>query len=246
MSAARNLGIRNSCGSWIAFLDADDVWLPDKLAEQRALVSSNPEAGLCYGSPLYWFSWSSELSRFRDCQPGISVPPETLVQPPELMLRNYPLGEGPAPCPSDMVVSRAVVDSVNGFEESFGDIYQMYEDQAFLAKVYLSAPVYVSGHCWTRYRQDLGSCTPSIRDSAAYGEVRRFFLYYLEQRLLAHGNRDPRIRYALERAWWPYRHPLFAKITRLYRRGTRRLRRFLVSLHALFQAFTARMKITSS
>jgi len=230
MSATRNLGVRNSRGEWIAFLDSDDLWLPMKLAEQKALVRLHPATGLLYGSPLYWFSWSSELSKFRDCQPGISVPPDTLVHPPNLMLLNHPLGEGPAPCPSDLIVRRAVVDQVGGFEESFGGIYQMYEDQAFLAKIYLTTRVFVSGRCWIYYRQSLSSCTPATRDSGAHIEVRRFYLDYLERYLRTQCNQDPLVWRAVERARWPYRHPFLSKITGQYRRGLRRLRRSVSSL----------------
>ncbi len=48
IAAARNAGIMNSTGDLIAFLDADDVWYPNKLAHQAMLMVSNPEVGLCF------------------------------------------------------------------------------------------------------------------------------------------------------------------------------------------------------
>lgn len=45
-SAARNLGIKLANSSWIAFLDADDVWTPNKIAEQMAALQDNPDAVL--------------------------------------------------------------------------------------------------------------------------------------------------------------------------------------------------------
>lgn len=39
VSAARNLGVQNSAGQWLCFLDSDDEWLPNKLAEQVKLTS---------------------------------------------------------------------------------------------------------------------------------------------------------------------------------------------------------------
>lgn len=43
--AARNLGINHACSTWIAFLDADDEWLPHHLSKMRLLQSQFPTAG---------------------------------------------------------------------------------------------------------------------------------------------------------------------------------------------------------
>jgi len=46
--AARNLGIRNSTGKYIAFLDSDDTWLPDKLAAQIEVLERDEDVGLVF------------------------------------------------------------------------------------------------------------------------------------------------------------------------------------------------------
>lgn len=43
VSSARNLGIKHSQGDWIALLDSDDVWKPDKIEKQIHVIDQHPE-----------------------------------------------------------------------------------------------------------------------------------------------------------------------------------------------------------
>ncbi len=53
VSAARNRGIQHANGDWLALLDSDDEWLPEKLARQCAAIDAQPDYQLCHCDEIW-------------------------------------------------------------------------------------------------------------------------------------------------------------------------------------------------
>ncbi|MCL1471490.1 glycosyltransferase [Argonema antarcticum] len=59
-AVSRNRGFSQSSGEFIAFLDADDLWTPDKLEAQLKALQENPQAAVAYS----WLNVINESSEF--------------------------------------------------------------------------------------------------------------------------------------------------------------------------------------
>jgi glycosyltransferase involved in cell wall biosynthesis len=222
--ATRNLGLEASRSEFVAFMDADDIWRPSKLDEQIAIMDAYPELGMVCGVVNYWRSFLGG--------PDVLTPTghvrNTVVLPPEASLALHPLGKAAAPCPSDILLRRTAVESIGRFEEQFRGPLQLYEDQAFLAKLYLAWPVYFSDKVWLDYRQHDNSCVTKVARAGLEDEVRSYFLKWFDDYLRAHPTLDSQaVRRALNRALWPYRYPILQRIIRLPKRIARKLGKVL-------------------
>jgi glycosyltransferase involved in cell wall biosynthesis len=205
VSASRNLGIAHSRGAYLAFLDADDVWLPHKLSRQVALLQSNPEAAMVYGHVQLWHSWQPSAPK-PDSFVSLGVTPDKVIGPPRL-LENLLRFRYQTPVPSNTMIRREVIDRHGGFEEEL----RIYEDQAFFSKILFNEPVFVSSEYWARYRQHEDSACAWMDDVAAvasaYCSTKLAFLDWLAAYLSARSVRNPLIWLPLSKERWFCQRP---------------------------------------
>lgn len=106
VSAARNRGIVQARGEWIAFLDADDVWLPSKVQRQFDHLEQHPRAGLVHSDAEYLEGTTGVRSR--------------RAKPRELFVgycdRQLLLGNRVVL--SSVMIKRSVLETVGHFDEN--------------------------------------------------------------------------------------------------------------------------------
>jgi glycosyltransferase involved in cell wall biosynthesis len=101
-AAARNTGVGEARGAWVAFLDDDDLWAPDKLARQLAAADAAHRAWVYTGTV-------NVDDRLRILEGGPPPPPEQVL---ELLSRYNPLPAGA----SNVMVRADALARVGGFD----------------------------------------------------------------------------------------------------------------------------------
>ncbi|NJN08500.1 MAG: glycosyltransferase [Richelia sp. RM1_1_1] len=105
ISMARNRGIERASGEFISFLDADDIWTPDKLEAQLTALEKNPQAGVAYS----WVDYIDEYGNF--FHPGNHITINGSAY--EKMLVQNILENG-----SNPLIRREALTEVGGFDSS--------------------------------------------------------------------------------------------------------------------------------
>lgn len=117
LGQARNLAVERASGEWIGFLDCDDLWAPDKLEKQVAIIREEDEAlGMVYGGMRLWIQeeglkseWGRSMGAYRQ-QSATRLPEGDIF--PELLRNNF------VPLLSS-IVRRSAYWSVGGIDPTF-------------------------------------------------------------------------------------------------------------------------------
>jgi glycosyltransferase involved in cell wall biosynthesis len=179
--SARNAGAASARGELLAFLDGDDMWLPQKLAVQCSILDRHPDVGYTYGSAV----------ELRDGH--LSPTPERLGSPsgvyrPPDLCTGYLRDDYWNFWPSGLLIRRATFRLSGGFVEPLG-AYQHWEDYFYACALALNDAAYVLDEPLTIYRVHDASCSHRAELSKKTIVDERVGLQWFAERL---GERGPR------------------------------------------------------
>jgi glycosyltransferase involved in cell wall biosynthesis len=125
VSAARNEGIMIAKGKYIAFLDSDDVWLPEKLSCQVDFFQSHTEVAICQTDEIW-------------IRNGVRVNPKNRHKKPSGMIFEPSL-QLCLVSPSAVMIKKTLFDKVGLFNE----VFPACEDYDLWLRIGLYYPIYL-------------------------------------------------------------------------------------------------------
>jgi glycosyltransferase involved in cell wall biosynthesis len=113
-SATRNFGVQEATGEWIAFIDSDHLWEPNKLERQMEELVRHPEADICYTGYVFLMQRGDTAILGR----VIDVPPAKDIRK-ALFKRNA--------FPVSVIARRSTLLAANGFNPMIRHGHEDYE-----------------------------------------------------------------------------------------------------------------------
>jgi glycosyltransferase involved in cell wall biosynthesis len=161
VSRARNRGVHETTGEWIAFLDADDVWLPTKLSRQLEVLAHNRAAGLSFTSATVV---DDELRR----NGQLSAGPSSNYTRELLLLGNVIAAGG-----SSVLARRSMLDQTGGFDPSLSQC----ADWDMWLRLSLLTPFVPVSDPLVLYRRVAGtmSSNPSLLERDTFALLDKFY-----------------------------------------------------------------------
>jgi glycosyltransferase involved in cell wall biosynthesis len=146
VAVARNQGIQAACGEYIAPIDADDIWYPEKLEKQVAcFLRSDPSVGMVY-------VWSADIDENNSITGGFcawSIDGDAYIP---LIYSNF-LGNASSP-----LIRRSCIEQVGGYNSKFKELNaQGCEDWELYLRIVEVYQVRVIPELLIGYRQFAGS-----------------------------------------------------------------------------------------
>jgi glycosyltransferase involved in cell wall biosynthesis len=152
-AATRNAGLRVAKGEFVAFLDSDDLFLPDKLALQVAAFEAHPAAGLAYSNGHFFCD--DPVHRTGYVLDGLPTPSGDIF--PELLRGNLM-------SPPTVLIRRSCLEAVGVFDER-PDFFAVEDYDLWLRVAACFPIIYVPGDVAAirRHQQSISRDVATLR-----------------------------------------------------------------------------------